>query len=203
MIEDLPEPIKTDLLRSVNFVKNYTLSNDVFGVKELIYCLRQTYLKRTKPKPVSLKVAALINRGVMLDKRYCSLFPRNQIKVSYRCKNSPVVINGKLDFYDENNLLTELKFPVDLRNVSGVSEADKKQVQFYAVCEKQSVAQVLYFDGLDCKKFPVTIYGWETLFSELEVNAALLYHCLIYRQLPEKTKFCSLCNNCEYNNGEC
>jgi CRISPR-associated exonuclease Cas4 len=202
MLDDLPEPIKTDLLRCVNF-HEYTPAIDSFGIKELIYCLRQTYLKRTKTKPISLKVAAVINRGVMLDRRFTSLFPRNQIKVSYRCKNSPVSINGKLDFYDENNVLTELKFPVDLKNVCGVSIADKKQVQFYAVCERQAVAQVLYFDGLDCKKYPVDVYGWELLFSELEVNAALLYHCLVYRQLPEKTKFCSLCGNCEYQNGDC
>ena len=197
MIEDLPAPIKNNIMESVNF-HEYSQPENSFGIKELLYCLRQAYMKRLYPKPINLKTAAVIDRGMSLDKKYTSLFPRNQIKCVYQCHKAPVSIKGKLDFYDENNVLTELKFPVNLVNICGVSIADKKQVQFYAYCEKQAVAQVLYFDTIDCKKFTVDVSGWESLIEELETNAAVLYNCLKFRQLPEKTEFCSLCGNCEY-----
>lgn len=197
MIDDLPQPIKDDIMKAVNF-REYQQPENSFGIKELIYCLRQSYLKRTKPKPIGLKTAAVIDRGMSLDRRYTALFPKNQIKCVYKCKNSPVSVKGKLDFYDEHDVLTELKFPVNLANVCGVSIADKKQVQFYAFCENWVKVQVIYFDGLDCKKYPVDVCGWDSLIEELENNAAVLYHCLWFRQLPDKTKFQSLCGNCEY-----
>jgi len=201
-LSDLPQPILNDVLSGVSFKREYQPSADKLQIKELLYCLRQAYLRRLNPKPITdLKVALKIYKGTVWDKKLCGLFPVNQRYVRYHCRGCPVKINGKYDFLD-GETVTELKIVDDVAAVSYVSEVNQSQVRFYAFADGKEQAQMLYFDGLDAKRFPVVVGDCSRLVNCLEGSARVLFECLTGFCRPPKTCFPMLCVNCEFR-GEC
>jgi hypothetical protein len=201
MLTDLPLPIQNDILKGVCFAPRRNPFSVNVGVKELLFCLRQSWLRRVCTKPItSLAVALRIYNGVIYDERFSRCFSKNQIYVNYQCRGSPAWINGRYDFYD-NEVLTELKIVDDVSEVTKAGHANVMQLKFYAYCEKQTVAQLIYFDGCDAKRFPVDASASSGLMCFLECNAAVYYDCLVKRKLPAKTLFKKMCLNCEFKEG--
>lgn len=202
MIEDLPLPILQDILGCVSFKRSYQPLNVNLQIKELLFCLRQSFLRRVQPKPITnLKTALKIYNGMMWDKQFCGLFPVNQRYVRYHCKTSPAKINGKYDFLD-GETVTELKIVDDVNTVEKASWASTQQVKFYAFADNKLKAQVLCFDGKDAKRFPIDVSDCSFLINQLEANAYTFYGCLTGKCKPAKTSFSSACVACEFN-GEC
>ncbi|MFA5365728.1 MAG: hypothetical protein WC325_11160 [Candidatus Bathyarchaeia archaeon] len=202
MIEDLPQPILDDVLASVSFKRDYQPLAENLQIKELLYCLRQAYLRRVQPKPItSLKVALKIYSGLVWDRQFCRLFPVSQKYVRYECRSCPACVNGKFDFLDSDTV-TELKIVNDVNCVSEVPLAYSNQVRFYAFADGKSKAQVVYFDGRDVKKFPVDVGDCSVLMRHIEANARILYYSLLDERLPAKSCFAGVCAGCEFK-GEC
>jgi hypothetical protein len=55
MLDDLPQPIKDEIMKSVNF-HEYQQPENSFGVKELLYCLRQKIGRASCRERVSERV---------------------------------------------------------------------------------------------------------------------------------------------------
>jgi hypothetical protein len=199
MLSDLPQPILDDVLASVSFKRSYEPLNDNLQIKELLFCLRQSYLRRVNPKAITdLKTAFKIYKGMLWDKKLCGLFPVNQRYVRYQCRQSVVKINGRYDFLDVDTV-TELKIVDDVSKIAKPYLENELQVKFYAYVDCQPKAQVLYFDGCDAKKFCVDLSDSKKLIDGLEETAALFYHCLCFSQYPAKTDCVIKCFNCEFN----
>lgn len=203
MLEDLPQPILDDILSCVSFKRDYTPSPENLQVKELLFCLRQSYLRRVNPKPItSLRTALKIYSGMLWDQKFSSLFPVNQRNVSYKCQNCRARINGRYDFLDVDDTVTELKKVEDVNIVEKAAWANQQQVRFYAYADCRSRAQILYFDGHDAKRFPVSLFNIDRSMGKLEDNAKIFYECLVNGVLPDKTVFSKACLNCEFR-GAC
>ena len=198
MIEDLPQPILNDIYAGVSFKREYQPLNENLQIKELLFCLRQSYLRRISPKPITdLRVALKIYSGMLWDKKLCALFPVNQKYVRYQCTQSPARINGKYDFLD-GDIVTELKIVDDVSMIDKPFWASQQQVRFYAFADNKEKAQVLYFDGKNAKRFPVDTNNLEGLVNHLERYAGVFYGCLVNRQYPVKSCNGNGCGNCEY-----
>ena len=198
MIEDLPQTILNDILGCVTFKRDYQPLNENLQIKELLFCLRQSYLRRVQPRPITdLRVALKIYSGLLWDRKFCGLFPVNQKYVRYHCQQSPAKINGKYDFLDVDTV-TELKLVDDVNVIDKPFWANQQQVRFYAFADNKEKAQVLYFDGKDAKKFPVDTNDFSGLVTQLESNARIFYDCLVYRQYPAKNCFSNGCGICEF-----
>jgi hypothetical protein len=199
MLSDLPQPILNDVLNYVCFKREYQPLNENLQIKELLFCLRQSYLRRVNPKAITdLKTAFKIYKGMVWDKKLCCLFPVNQRYVRYQCKFSLAKINGRYDFLDVDTV-TELKIVDDVDLIIKPYLENEQQVKFYAYVDCQPKAQVLYFDGCDAKKFSVDLSDSKELIDRLEETAALFYRCLCFSQYPPRTTCLVKCVNCEFN----
>ena len=196
MIEELPRPIREHILAKVN--GDYRAMPNTFNLTELLYCLRKSYFQRVSPKPFELKAAWYIYRGELLDEVWTPLFPRHQVRCTYRCKNVPAVIVGKFDFLDENGVLTDLKTTKSLYYVDGPKEEHVKQVRFYAWCNAVEKAQLIYADFGDVKVFPVEVGDCMELLVDLEERVACLFWSLKNGEPPESCGPEWMCRGCEY-----
>lgn len=197
-LEDLPQPIKDEILRKANG-EEYKNKPHTYAVTELLYCLRKAYFKRTNPKPLSLKQAFNIYRGKIFDQLWTPLFRHNQVRCTYRLKNVPITISGKYDFLTEEGKVTDLKTAKTLFYINEPSSEYIKQVRFYGYCNALEKAQILYIDFGDCKLFPVEVGDCTQLLQELEEKATLLFWALQKGKAPEKTSVETwMCENCEY-----
>ncbi len=198
-IEDLPQPIKDEILKKSNN-NDYQNKPNTYSVTELLYCIRKAYLKRTNPKPLTLQQAFNIYRGQIFDHLWTPLFKHNQVRCTYRLKSIPITISGKYDFIDENGVLTDLKTTKSLYYVTEPSEEYKIQVRFYAWLNSIEKAQIVYIDFGDCLVFPVEVGDCTQLLEDLENKATQLYLALKTKQPPKKNPNSPawLCKTCDY-----
>jgi hypothetical protein len=196
MLTDLPNPILNDVLSCVSFKRDYEPLNENLQIKELLFCLRQSYLRRFFSKPITnLKVALKVYSGIVWDRKLCSLFAVNQRYVRFQVKDSLACVNGRYDFLD-GETVTELKIVDDVNEVTEPYLVNIYQVKFYAYVDCKPKAQVLYFDGKDAKMFPVDLSDSKEFMEQIVFNAKLFYDCLRFRQYPAKS--CLYCGNCEF-----
>ena len=91
--------------------RHHDYRDNIFYVSELTGCIRQAYLNRTlKPKIEDYDFTQKwrLFRGIIFDQAITTLFERNQVRITHRVKNPPIVITGKADFI-EDDVLWELK----------------------------------------------------------------------------------------------
>jgi len=198
-LEELPQPIKDQILRNANF-DDYVSKPNTYSVTELLYCVRKSYYKRTNPKPVTLTQAFSLYRGKVFDDLWTPLFRHNQVRATYRCKNIPITISGKYDFIDENGVLVDLKTSKSLYFVNEPGQEYVKQVRFYAWLNSIEKARILYIDFGDAKAFDVEVGDCTSLIEELEDKASKLYFALQTKIPPERSISTPewLCKTCDY-----
>ncbi len=208
--EDLPPRIKEHFLKQANSDYDYQPLPNVYPITGLLYCLRKTFFQRqeyNKPleqrRKIDLDAAINLGRGKIWDLNLTALYPRNQLRCTYRCKNVPVAVSGKLDFIDDDGAIVDLKCPKTLYYIREASPEYTKQVLFYCYCNAQTKGKIVYFDGGHAKAFPVNVTeeATEQLLSEIEEKAAVLYKAEQTGQPPEVYPTRDkewLCRNCEY-----
>lgn len=193
-LEDLPEPIKEHILKTIND-EPYEPMPNTYGVTELLGCIRQTHLKKIyelthgKPKPFNLNSSFAFYRGKLFDKAWTNLFKRNQIRCTYSVPNYPITISGHFDFiWDET--IYDLKTTKNLYFVNKPSMSYCKQIRFYAYCNSLTKGKLLYIDMGDCKVFDIPVgpkSELEDTINEIKEKAITLYKSLNY-------KYCDFCN---------
>ncbi len=198
-LEELPKPIKDQIMRSANS-DDYVSKPNTYSVTELLYCVRKSYYKRTQPKPMVLEQAFNLYRGKVFDNLWTPLFKHNQVRSTYRCRNIPITISGKYDFIDENGVLVDLKTTKSLYFINEPGLEYVKQVRFYAWLNSIEKARVLYIDFGNAKAFDVEVGNCTTLLDELEAQATKLYYALKEGKPPERSLLIPnwLCEKCDY-----
>lgn len=192
-LEDLPQPIKDHIFAQCN-QDDYEPMQNCYSITEVLYCLRKCRLKRTNPhKPITdLKTANNFYRGNTHDRNFTSLFKRNQIRCTYRCRNVPRTVSGKFDFIDENGILTDLKSPASLYYVKqyGISSSYTKQIIFYCYNNSIPQGQYLGYDGGDALKIPIDVSEEKCreVINEVEGRVAILFASEQTGKLPTKAQ---------------
>jgi predicted RecB family nuclease len=197
MLDDLPQPIKDEILHRIND-EDYRNKPNTYSITELLYCIRKSYYRRINPKPIALKSAFNLYRGQIFDNLWCKLFTHNQVRATYRCKNIPITISGRYDFLTTDNVLTDLKTIKNLYFVKEPSPEYVTQIRFYAWLNSIEKAQILYIDFGGCKIFPVEVGDCNQLLIDIENKAQTLYNALKKEQPPTKNCLEWLCKECEY-----
>lgn len=198
-LEDLPQPIQDQILKSANF-DDYTAKPNTYSVTDLLYCLRKTYFNKVNPKPKTLESAFNLYRGKVFDNLWTPLFKHNQVRCTHRVKNYPITISGKYDFIDEKGILTDLKTAKSLYFINEPGQEYVKQVRFYAYLNAVEKAQILYVDFGSVKVFPVEVGDCTELINELENKAIILWSALEKKQPPIRCPDTPewLCKKCEH-----
>lgn len=198
-LEDLPQPIQDQILKSANF-DDYTAKPNTYSVTELLYCLRKSYFNKVNPKPKTLESAFNLYRGKVFDNLWTPLFKHNQVRCTHRVKNYPITISGKYDFIDEKGILTDLKTAKSLYFINEPGQEYVKQVRFYAYLNAVEKAQILYVDFGSVKVFPVEVGDCTELINELENKAITLWSAIEKKQPPQRCLTTPewLCNKCEH-----
>lgn len=198
-LEDLPQPIQDQILKSANF-DDYTAKPNTYSVTELLYCLRKSYFNKVNPKPKTLESAFNLYRGKVFDNLWTPLFKHNQVRCTHRVKNYPITISGKYDFIDEKGILTDLKTAKSLYFINEPGQEYVKQVRFYAYLNAVEKAQILYVDFGSVKVFPVEVGDCTELINELENKAITLWSAIEKKHPPQRCLTTPewLCNKCEY-----
>ena len=102
-LKELPNPILEHILTTT--LEEYEYRNETLHVTELLYCLRKAYLRRTHLDiEKELEQRWYLYRGSVFDRLWCELFPRNQIRITYRIPNGPTIV-GKIDFINKEGCL--------------------------------------------------------------------------------------------------
>jgi hypothetical protein len=202
-LEELPQPIKDQILRNANF-DDYVSKPNTYSLTELLYCVRKSYFKRTNPKPLTLSQAYNLYRGKVFDDLWSPLFRHNQVRSTYRCRNIPITISGKYDFIDEKGVLVDLKTAKSLYFINEPGPEYIKQVRFYAWLNSIPKARILYIDFGDAKAFDIEVGDCNELLEELEIKASQLYFALKNTQPPQRSIATPewLCKTCDYHS-EC
>lgn len=200
MLDDLPQPIKDEILHRVND-GDYQNKPNTYSITELLYCIRKSYYRRIKPKHSSLNAAFNMYRGQVFDQLWCRLFIHNQVRCTYRCHSIPITISGKYDFLTDDGILTDLKTVKTLFYIKAPSPEYVIQIRFYAWLNSIEKAQILYIDFGDCKAFPVAVGDCTQLLEEVESKAKTLYDALQNNKAPTKDLSTPTwqCEGCEYN----
>ena len=154
-LEDLPETMKQHLAKKT--VRDKTYADHRFGVTELLGCDRKLWFRRRLPKPISLNMMYIFNRGMLWDTEYTEIYERNQVRVTHRVPNSPVVISGRLDFIDDDGAVTDLKTTENLYFIrkNGAKPDNVSQVLFYCWCEGIDKARLIYMTLSDAETVDV------------------------------------------------
>jgi CRISPR-associated exonuclease Cas4 len=186
--EDAPERIKNYVKDKIN--DNHKKHEDNrFGVTDLLACPRKVYYRRRTPRPVEFEPAFHFYKGLLFDEDFTSLFPRNQVRVTYRIPPpSNVVISGRIDFIDEDGAIADWKVTDNLYYVQrdGAKEENKKQVLFYAYCQGCTKARLYYmsFGDIEKAEVEVTPDAMAAVLEELTENALYLNNCLSSNEVP-------------------
>lgn len=191
--EDMPQRIKDHLLKCANRDMGRTYEDNRLSVTELVGCLRKAYFKRKDPRPVGLDMAFYLRRGILFDEDFTSLFPRNQVRVTHRINDTPIVIAGKFDFINDENEIVDVV--ADLKTMDnlywiekrGPKDSNMKQVIFYCYCEGKDAAELHYVsmgNWIRCHVDAGSV-AQKDVMDELEQNAKLLYGALVSGTPPE------------------
>jgi len=199
-LKELPNPILEHILTTT--LEEYEYRNETLHVTELLYCLRKAYLRRTHLDiEKELEQRWYLYRGSVFDRLWCELFPRNQIRITYRIPNGPTIV-GKIDFINKEGddlVLYELKTIANRYAIKdGPKEGHIKQAKFYAWCENIDVAKLVYVSFEGVKIFTVDCSDAHEVVKELEERAKLLYNCLKKERLPPRTDKEWECRYCEF-----
>jgi len=188
-IQDMPKTIQNYLMTKMNRDEKEYRDNRI-SVTDLCGCLRKAYFKRREPAPITLEQAFTFNRGILFDEEYTSLFPRNQVRVTHRISNYPIVITGRLDFIDEDGAVADWK-TIDGTywiEQKGAKEENITQVLFYAYCEGLDKARLYYMSLGNLIKVDVDADDKTQLenMEKLEDRALELYENLCCNSPPER-----------------
>lgn len=187
-IEDLPAPIKQFIVRETE--RDKIFEDNRLGVTELIGCLRKAWYRRKMPLPLSIQQRWWFYRGNLLDGVWTPLFERNQVRITHRIRDYPVVISGRIDFIDEDGAVADLKTIDNLYWIKkeGAKADHIKQVLFYAWCEARDKARLYYVSMNDAVPMEVAVSEENKLevVNELESNAKILYNALVNNIVPER-----------------
>jgi len=156
---------------------------------ELNGCLRKAWFERIDPAPRPFKTLFAFWRGNLMDRELTALFPRNQVRVTYRVRGTPIVIAGRIDFIDEDGAVADLKTTDGMFFIKrdGAKDSNVKQVLFYAFCEATTKARLYYLSMGEWHK--VEVDASEEKINEnlklFEQNAKILYDALVKGAAPE------------------
>jgi len=185
--------------------RHHDYRDNIFYVSELTGCIRQAYLNRTlKPKIEDYDFTQKwrLFRGIIFDQAITTLFERNQIRITHRVKNLPIVITGKADFI-EDDVLWELKTVSELPEKP--QEHHVLQVLFYAYYLLPKSCRILYVAMDNVRVFEID-YNDELARQAVELleeRAKTLYECLRKNEPPEPTKNRRLCESCFFYLQDC
>lgn len=202
-IESLPEPIRKRVMSVVDRDKEY--EDNRISVTELTRCLRKSYFIRKLGEEIGLQQAWYFYRGILFDEDLTSRFPKNQIRITHRIRNTPILISGRLDFIYEGAVW-------DLKTTDGLYFVDRdgaktehiEQVKFYAVNEALNKAALCYISlgGASIFEFDISPEEAEEITETFEKRAKDLYTSLTNNSPPERdegrTKAHWECKLCQY-----
>ena len=199
-LKELPSPILEHIITVT--LSEYEYRNETLHVTELLYCLRKAFFRRTRlDVEKELEQRWYLYRGSIFDQLWCGLFPRNQIRVTYRVPDGPTIV-GRIDFVnkeDDDLVLYELKTISNRYAIKdGPKEEHVKQVKFYAWCENIGVAKLVYVSFEGVRIFTVDCSCANEVVKELEERARHLYDCLRNDKLPPRTEKEWECRYCEF-----
>lgn len=196
-LHDLPQEIKDYIMEQAG--GSYTKRDGSIDCTELLYCMRKAWLRRKYQPPKSLESAFYLFRGKLMDREFSKLFKRNQVRVTHRVPNGPVIV-GKLDWI-ESGIITDLKTTKTLFYVKGAKKEHEKQVKFYAYCENRERGKVTYMDFGGAEVFEVDCSDAHEVIKEFEGRAMVYYRCLKADEPPapegRDTERQWECKNCE------
>jgi CRISPR/Cas system-associated exonuclease Cas4 (RecB family) len=196
-LHDLPQEIKDYIMEQAG--GSYTKRDGSIDCTELLYCMRKAWLRRKYQPPKSLESAFYLFRGKLMDREFSKLFKRNQIRVTHRVPNGPVIV-GKFDWI-ENGVVVDLKTTKTLYYVKKAKEEHEKQVKFYAYCDNRDHGRLEYMDFGGAEVFEVDCSDAADVVKELEARAILYHECLINDVAPRpegmNTERQWECKNCE------
>jgi CRISPR/Cas system-associated exonuclease Cas4 (RecB family) len=195
-LQDLPHEIKNYIYAKATGGV-YNKKPNTYSLTDLLYCVRKAWFKKRVTKPLSLESAYNIFRGKLWDETFTPLFPNNQVRTTYKCKNVPITISGIYDFLTSDNILTDLKTTKNLYFTKEAAPEYQKQVRFYAWLNSIEQAQIIYMDFGDAKIFSVEVGNCTELLNELERQASSLYTGFKTETPPDKQQSW-LCGMCEY-----
>ncbi len=195
-ITRIPKRIEAKILSATNDKDEYIPMPNSYSITELVGCIRKTYYTKTSPKEIfDLSTAKNFYRGNLWDRDFCSCYPRNQVRVTYRCQTVPISISGHFDFINDDDLnnpiVTDLKSPKNtyfIKKENKPSEHYRKQVLFYCYCTAISKGEIGYWDGNDWLGFPIdaSVEACKQLLEELEAKTLALYFALHNGKPPSK-----------------
>lgn len=205
-IEALPTEIIEFILDDDS---RHEYKDNVFGVTELLGCLRKTYYKRMDAKEgkapeYSVETMWYFKRGDIFDEALTSLFKANQVRVTHRIRGTPITIVGRIDFLKDDTVF-DLKTAADgilhiLKNQEHPKSQHEKQVLFYAYCNGNSRAGVVY---VTLKYLPFVKWArmelQERVVEEIEEAARALYAALRTGTPPPKRRTWE----CKWKTGKC
>ncbi len=204
----IPKRIQNKILSDANNDDEYTPMPNCYHITELVGCIRKTFYRKTLPRqPVDLDTAKNFFRGNHWDRAFTSLYPHNQIRVTYRCQKIPICISGHFDFINDddptNLVVTDLKSPKTLffvKRENKASEHYRKQVLFYCYTTAISKGCVAYWDGNDWLEFPVEVSdeACKLLIEEIESKTLALWMAFKHGKPPSKQAFLPEVWECKY-----
>ena len=194
MISDLPAAIRRHILEKVN--DHYETRDNRLYITDLVGCLRRAYYKRRAPRPIALESAWNIYRGKVFDELWTPRIPRNQQPCGQRLIKRPTVIAGRVDFFDDDGAVADLKTIRTLRWLDRPKPEHVAQVKLYAWMTAAPAARLYYIDFGDARRFDVPLGNLEPFYRAYENIAGYLYDCLSAERVPA-TKRGWLCRNCE------
>lgn len=205
-IELLPQALKEEILKRANN-KEYEYSDNKFFITELTGCLREAWFKRKYGKPpFELKSAFYILRGKWLDdlmNEYTQI-SQKRVTLPIRVGNEWIRISGYFDYVDDEGIITDLKTIKTLyylKQKNAPIFAHKMQVIFYAFCEAEEKAKLLYVDisSADAMQFVFNVKENMDLIDKIKSNAKLLYTAIKkddFGVLPKGESY--MCINCAF-----
>ncbi len=198
-VNELPEPIKRHIEEITS--SEYTHRDGEVHVTELLYCLRKAYYRRMAEKngenvEKELKNRWWLYRGVVFDELWTGLFPKNQVRITHRIPDGPVIA-GKIDFIYNDTVY-------DLKTISneyavrdGPKEEHVKQVLFYAWVNNTPKAGLIYVWLGGVKIFLIDTSRAYEVVKELEERAMKLWTALRKMEPPEREESWQ-CKYCEF-----
>ena len=205
-LEDLPDEIKEHIIDATT-EDDYTHRDGQLHVTELVYCLRKAYFRRQMEKEgqhenKALKDRWYLYRGIVFDEAWTSLFPRNQVRVTYRIPNGPS-ISGRIDFETEDTVWELKTVSNDYAIRDGPKPAHVKQALFYAWVENMPKAKLVYVHLGGVKIFELDTSRAGEVVDELVSRAKELYRALKEGRPPEphnepwECRYCPFRDLCE------
>jgi len=193
---DLPEPILEHIKKTVE--REYEYDDRKVHVTELTGCILKAYLNRKLSEKIEEPFERVWYkyRGLIFDELWTGLFPRNQVRITHRIPDGPV-ITGRIDFIHDGKIF-ELKTINTIKKLGEPLSHHVKQVKFYAWCENIDKAVIIYvsFDGF--KIFEIDCSDAYNVVKEFEEKALKLYKALKENKPPEPDAEEWECRYCDF-----